>query len=87
MIKFLVIDNSFAVPLDRVDHFESRVCKDAPYDHYTVVTTDEGTGEERNLNIAMPFEEFLRSLHGFQRAQDATFSKFETIEHRERKDA
>lgn len=67
MIKFLVINGKYAIPLDRVS--EIRTAKIA--------------GEGEGVVISTPYRElFLRhqelvdvvkSIHGFQRSNDSTF--------------
>ena len=68
MIKILVFDNKIAVPLNEVVSFREGIMSDTPGKVTLVDTKDD-----RTLIAAKPLWHFMKSLHGFQRSNDATF--------------
>lgn len=67
MIKFLIINGQFAVPMHKIE--EIRKCR----------LIDQGEGTRINSEggidhfVKMELIEVIKQIHGFQRASDATY--------------
>jgi len=79
MIKFIVIDNHLAFPLSDIELIQKR--RDSNGSECAEIVLAEGTNQERNILIAMPFMTLIQRLHGYQRSNDATFQVLHSPEY------